>query len=101
MSDMEVTREELLTRAEAAERLATLAAALAGGEKVAIALGATRLEVHVPDQVRCEIELEVDGDEVELEVELRWSLGGRPAKGTPAAARVSRPGGRRGRGTAR
>lgn len=103
MSDVEVTREELLTRGEAAERLAALAAALAGGEKVEVTLGATKFAVHVPDEVRCEIEIEVDDDEVELEVELKWSLGKKTAKPrakTAAAGRVSTRGGRRARGTA-
>ncbi|QRP50483.1 amphi-Trp domain-containing protein [Amycolatopsis sp. FDAARGOS 1241] len=76
MSTLEVTREELLTREEAANRLSTLAAALAGGEKVVVPLGGSKVKVHVPDHVRCEIELEVDGDEVELEIELKW-----PAQG--------------------
>jgi hypothetical protein len=31
------------------------------------------LKLHVPDQVRCEIELEIDGEEIELELELKWS----------------------------
>lgn len=123
MSDVEVKREEVLTRDEVAGRLAALAAALAGSEKVEVTFGATKLEVHVPDEVRCEIEIEVDDDEVELEVELKWSLGKRsaapatkaptkaatkpatkaaakPRARTAAAGRVSPRGGRRGRGTA-
>jgi amphi-Trp domain-containing protein len=86
MSDVEVKREELLTRAEAAHRLAALAAALADGGKVEVALGASTLKLHVPDQVRCEIEIEVDEDEVELELELKWSLAkpAATAKATPA-----------------
>jgi len=97
MSDMEVTREELLTREEAAKRLTALAEALAGGEKVEVALGATRLTVRVPDKVRCEIEIEISDDEVELEVELKWPLGKQAAKPrtrTAAARRVSSRGGR-------
>lgn len=109
MSDVEVKREELLTRDEAAGRLAALAAALADGEKVEVALGASTVKVHVPDQVRCAIEIEVDDDEVELELELKWSLGKKAARAAkPAAAakpattrRVSTPGGRRARGTRR
>ena len=76
MSTVEVTREELLTRQEAARRLSTLAAALAEGEKVMIPLGGSSVKVHVPEHVRCEIELEVDGDEVELEIELKWPAPG-------------------------
>lgn len=76
MSTLEVTREELLTREEAARRLSALAAALADGEKVLVPLGGSNVRMHVPDHVRCEIELEVDGDEVELEVELKWPAPG-------------------------
>ncbi|TNC29132.1 amphi-Trp domain-containing protein [Amycolatopsis alkalitolerans] len=76
MSTLEVTREELLTREEAARRLSTLAAALADGEKVLVPLGGSTVKVHVPDHVRCEIELEVDGDEIEMEVELKWAAPG-------------------------
>ncbi len=101
MSDVEVKRAELLTRAEAARRLAALAAALADGEKVELALGASTLKVHVPDQVRCEIEIEIEDDEVELELELKWSLAKPAAKKTAATRRVTPAAGRRGRGTAR
>ncbi|TVT25895.1 amphi-Trp domain-containing protein [Amycolatopsis acidiphila] len=76
MSILEVTREELLTREEAAHRLSTLAAALSDGEKVLVPLGGSNVKVNVPEHVRCEIELEVDGDEVELEVELKWPAPG-------------------------
>jgi amphi-Trp domain-containing protein len=110
MSDVEVSREEQLTRAEVAERLAALAAALAGDEKVEVAFGATKLELHVPDEVRFELEIEVEDGEVELEIELKWSLAGpaaaaptkqapakqaaKPRGRTAAARRVRKPGGR-------
>jgi amphi-Trp domain-containing protein len=84
MSDVEVKREETLSRDEAAQRLAALAAALADGGKVELALGASTVKVHVPDEVRIEVELEIDGDEVELEVELKWSTG-KPARSTQTA----------------
>lgn len=73
MSDVEVKRTETLTRHEAAGRLAALAAALAEGGRVEVALGDSVLKLHVPEHVRCEVELEVDGDEVELELEMKWS----------------------------
>jgi len=73
MSDLEVSRTESLSRREAARRLAELAEALADGGRVEMALGASRLKLHVPDQIRCEIEFEIDGDEIELELELKWS----------------------------
>lgn len=92
MSDVEVSRTESLTRHEAARRLAALATALADGGRVEVDLGASKLTLHVPDQVRCEVEVEVDGDEVELELELKWSTatapsdppGKEPARAKPA-----------------
>ena len=72
MSDVEVSRAESLSRREAARRLPTLAEALADGGRVEVEPGATRLKLHVPDQVRCEIEVEIDGEEIELELELKW-----------------------------
>jgi amphi-Trp domain-containing protein len=82
MSELEVSRKEVLTRKEAARRLSTLAAALAGGDSVEIQLGASTVKMHVPDHVQCEIEVEIDQDEVELEVELKWPTKEAPAKGT-------------------
>jgi amphi-Trp domain-containing protein len=75
MSDVEVSQTESLSRREAARRLAALAEALANGGHVEVELGASRLKLHVPDEVRCEIELEIDGGEIELELELKWSTG--------------------------
>ena len=73
MSDVEVSRTESLSRHEAARRLAALAAALSDGGDVELALGSSVVTLRVPDHVRCEVEVEVDGAEVELEVELKWS----------------------------
>lgn len=99
MSDVEVKREETLSRDEAAQRLAALAAALADGGKVELALGASTVKVHVPDEVKIEVELEIDGDEIELEVELKWS-NGQPARSAAAApARRTTRASRRPRGT--
>lgn len=88
MTDIEVKREETLSRDEAAQRLAALAAALANGGKVELALGASTLKMNVPDEVKVEVEVEIDGDEVELEVEMKWSTG-KPAR-TSTAAPVKR-----------
>jgi amphi-Trp domain-containing protein len=100
MSDVEVKQAETLTRDEAARRLSALAAALADGDKIEVELGTSTLKAHVPDEVRCEIELEVDEGEIELEVELKWSTV-KPAAAGAVANRVSSPSGRRGRGTRR
>ncbi|HYJ54555.1 MAG TPA: amphi-Trp domain-containing protein [Mycobacterium sp.] len=102
MSDIEVKREDTLTRAEAAQRLAALAEGLSNGGTVEFALGASTVKVHVPDELRCEVEIEIDGDEVEFEVELKWTTR-KPATRKPAAvatpARRAGTSGRRARGT--
>ena len=99
MSDVEVKREETLTREEAARQLAALATALAAGDKVELALGASMVKVHVPDEVRCEIEIEIDSDEIELEIELKWTTG-KGASSTKAspAKRSGKSSGRRAAG---
>ncbi|WP_326834873.1 amphi-Trp domain-containing protein [Amycolatopsis rhabdoformis] len=91
MSDVEVKREETLSREDAARRLATLAEALQAGGKIEIALGASTVKVHVPDEVAIEVEVEIDGREVELEVELKWSTGKPAGGGRAAAARRRAP----------
>jgi amphi-Trp domain-containing protein len=83
MSDLEISRKQILTRHEAAERLSALAAALADRGDVEVDLGASTLKLSVPDHVRCEVEVEVDGDEVELEVEIKWSTTTRDTAAPP------------------
>lgn len=85
MSDVEISRTDAVSRHQAADRLAALAAALRDGGYVEVELGASTLKLHVPDQLRCEIEVEVDGDEVEFEMELTWSTAV-PAPASAAAA---------------
>jgi amphi-Trp domain-containing protein len=99
MSDVEVKREETLSRDEVAQRLAALAEALANGDDVKLTLGASTVKMHVPDEVRIEVEVEIDGDEVELEVELKWSTRKPARKPTAATARRPARSSRRARGT--
>ena len=73
MSDVKVEHKVTLTRREAARGIADVAAALSGDGPVSIRLARSTVELEVPDHVRCEAEVEVDGDEVELEFELKWS----------------------------
>ncbi len=73
MSDVEVTHAEQATRADTARALSALAEALGGDGKVELTLGPTTMSVRVPDEIQCKIEVEIDRDEVEFEIELRWS----------------------------
>ena len=88
MPDMELTRKEALTRQEAANWLAAFAIALAHGGHVQVDLGGTTVRLHVPDDILSQFEVEVDGDELELDIELKWSTvgAGKPFAVAPAAA---------------
>ena len=95
MSDVEISRSESVTRQEAARRLSDLADAFSTNGVVEIELGASTLKLHVPDHIECGVELEVDGDGVELEVELSWSMASAPTTNSatvkPAVAKPVRP----------
>jgi amphi-Trp domain-containing protein len=73
MSDVKVELKTGMTRAEVAEWIADVGKAMTGEGTVSIRLADTTVDVKVPENVRFEAELEVDGDEVELEIELKWS----------------------------
>jgi len=80
---MEITEKEQVTRAEAAARLRALATALAKKGEVEYERGDLSFSIDVPDKVDCKIEIEMDGDEWELEVELKWDT----KKAAPAKKR--------------
>jgi amphi-Trp domain-containing protein len=73
MSDVKVEHKIAMSRAEAAQWLADLGKELSGAGTVSLRLADTTVELKVPDGVRFEAEVEVDGDSVELEIELTWS----------------------------
>jgi amphi-Trp domain-containing protein len=74
MSEVKVENKTTMTRREVARWFADVAEALRGDGKVELRLaGSSTVELEVPDQIRCEAEVEVDGDEIELEFELKWS----------------------------
>ena len=72
MTDVRVERSETLSRAEAAMWLQALSTALAEGGDVTLPVGGVTVGVHVPDKVRAEFEIEVEGDQVEIELEFSW-----------------------------
>jgi amphi-Trp domain-containing protein len=73
MSDIKVEHKVVMTRAEVAQWIADVGKALSGEGTVSIRLDDSTVELHVPDRGRCEAAVGVDGDEVELEFELKWS----------------------------
>lgn len=73
MDTFEVEQRETLTRDEAATRLRRIANLLSGsGEEVKFDRGEMKFKVAVPDKIEWKVELELDGDESELEIELKW-----------------------------
>ena len=85
MTDVRVERSETLSRAEAAMWLQALSTALAEGGDVTLPVGGVTVGVHVPDKVRAEFEIEVAGDQVEIELQFSWR--------TTAVPEFSRPDG--------
>jgi amphi-Trp domain-containing protein len=74
MSEVKVENKATMTRLEVARWFADVAEALRGDGTVELRLaGSSTVEFEVPDQIRCEAEVEVDGDEIEVEFELKWS----------------------------
>ena len=73
MPKMKFEQKENMSRTEAAARLSAIADALGSDVEFELERGGEKLELHVPDQVRFELELEIKDDETELEVEIKWS----------------------------
>ena len=82
MSDVKVEHKVVMTRAEVAQWVADVGKALSGDGTVSLRLGESAVELKIPDHVRFEAELEVDGDEVELEIELKWSTARSAGRGS-------------------
>lgn len=73
MEIFEVEKQETLSRKEIATRLRRLANMLSSDdEEISFERGGMRFSVHVPEQVHLKVELEVESDERELEIELKW-----------------------------
>ena len=82
MSDVKVEHKSGITRSELAQWMADLGKELSGAGTVSFRLAESTVELGVPDDIRFEAEVEVDGDTVELEIELKWSTARRPARTT-------------------
>jgi amphi-Trp domain-containing protein len=73
MSVLKVEQKQSLSRAEAAKVVADLAEGLKRDGEVTLKVGGGTVELTVGSQVRCELEVESDGEKFELELELKWS----------------------------
>jgi amphi-Trp domain-containing protein len=69
MDLMEISEKEVLSREAAAARLHALADALAKDNEVEFERGGLRIKVHVPDEVRFKLEVEIEDEGSELEVD--------------------------------
>jgi amphi-Trp domain-containing protein len=79
VADVKVQQKQTLSRQETAQFIAALAEGLGDDGKITVRLGSSTLELSVANQVDCEFEVAVDGDEIELELELKWSISDRPS----------------------
>jgi amphi-Trp domain-containing protein len=73
MSDVKLEHKERLSREEAAVWLHALSRAFAHGGQVELPVGSGTLGLELPEQVKAEFEVQVSGDEVEVEIEFTWS----------------------------
>jgi amphi-Trp domain-containing protein len=69
-NQMEITEKERLSREDAAARLHALADALARHNDVEFDRGGVHFKVHVPDEV--DFKLEIEFEDEEREIELKW-----------------------------
>jgi amphi-Trp domain-containing protein len=73
MDIFEVEQKETLSRKEIATRLRRLANMLSSDEEeIEFERGGMKFKLHVPEAVHLKVELEVESDERELEIELKW-----------------------------
>ncbi len=72
MDIFEVEQRETLKREEVAERLHALADMLACHNDIDFERAGMKITVHVPDEVQLKVELEIESDERELEIKLKW-----------------------------
>ncbi|MFM9698938.1 amphi-Trp domain-containing protein [Streptomyces europaeiscabiei] len=72
MKDLKFEQKRSLSRLEAADQLTALAAALREGGEAEVELGHGTLSLRIPDDLRSEVEVEIGGGEIELEIEFKW-----------------------------
>jgi amphi-Trp domain-containing protein len=78
MADVKLEQKQSLSRKEAAVWLHALSRAFERGGEAALPMpGGATVEFRPPDEVAAEFELGVDGDEVEIEIEFKWSTSNR------------------------
>jgi amphi-Trp domain-containing protein len=92
MSKDEIEQKATLSRQEVARWLADLAKAIEEGGTMQVSLAGPPVTLELPDEFRCELEIEPHGDTVELEIELTWPRTlARARDDGPVAATLARP----------
>jgi amphi-Trp domain-containing protein len=81
MVSIAIEQKATLSRQEAARWLGELARAMAESADMEVALAGAPVTLHLAEQLRCELEVEPSGDQIELEIEFKWSASG--AEGGP------------------
>ena len=75
MADVSFERTRSLSREEAAVWLTALSRGFSHGGEVKLPVGSGGVvTLRLPDEVKAEFEVEISGDEVEVELEFTWSL---------------------------
>jgi amphi-Trp domain-containing protein len=75
MADVSFERKKSLSREEAAVWLRALAQGFSHGGEVELPVGSGGVvTLRVPDAVKADFEVEISGDEVEVELEFTWAL---------------------------
>ena len=72
MDIFEIRKKETLRREEVADRLHALADMLARNNEIEFERDGMTIKAHVADEVQLKVELEIETDERELEIELKW-----------------------------
>jgi amphi-Trp domain-containing protein len=72
MDIFEIEQKETLRREEVAARLQALADMLARQNDIQFEQAGMKITAHIPDEVQLKVELEIESDERELEIELKW-----------------------------
>jgi amphi-Trp domain-containing protein len=89
MAEVEFERKIRVSREQAGERLIALGKSLIGGARSKLDHDGDSIHFTVADELDWEFELQIDGYEVELEIELKWSNGKPAARTAPAAPTAS------------
>ncbi|MFE5892344.1 amphi-Trp domain-containing protein [Streptomyces sp. NPDC056468] len=97
MTDLKFEQKRSLSRLEAADQLAALAAALRQGGEAELEIDPWKLSLRIPSDLHSEIEFEVEDGEIELEIELKWPItsAGRTKSSSAAEGTEKAEGGRK------